>query len=137
VAFTQGFDSGGAAAGDPVKAKLITPIHDGAKVLAPSGALVTARIVRMRQFYGYVSSLSLDVALETVEAGGAAVPLIAAPDLGLHVDQKKGKGELKQRLELGTLRGLENRSVSFAFKDVTFPYLILSGLESSWVTAAR
>ncbi|HTB10615.1 MAG TPA: hypothetical protein VK752_03545 [Bryobacteraceae bacterium] len=137
LAFEQGFDTGSAAAGDPVKAKLITPIHDGAKVLAQSGAPVAARIVRMRQFYGYVSSISLDVTLETVEVGGIALPLIAAPDIGVHFEQKKGKGELKQRLELGTLRGLENRSISFVFKDVRFPYLIVSGLESNWVTAAR
>lgn len=137
VAFAQGFDTETAAAGDPVKAKLVTPIHNGSKVLAPSGAPVAARIVRMRQFYGNASSISLDVTLETVEVGGFAVRLIAVPDTGLHFDQKKGKGELQERLELGTLRGLEDRSTSFVFRDVGFPYLILSGLESNWVTAAR
>ena len=137
VAFAQGFYSGSAAAGDPVKAKLVTPIQDGSKVLAQSGAPVAARIVRMRQFYGDQSSISLDVTLETVEVGGVAVPLIAVPDPGLHFDQKKQKGDQHRRLELGTLHGLEDRSTSFVFKDVRFPYLIVSGLESNWVTAAR
>jgi hypothetical protein len=134
VAFTQGFDTGSAAAGDPVKAKLITPIQKGKKVLVPVGSKVAARIVRMRQFFGDTSDFSLEVKLETVEIGGVAVRLTAGPDTGVHFEQKKGPETLQRRVDLGTLRGLEDRSASFVFYHVQVPYLIVSGLESSWVT---
>ncbi len=137
IAFTQGFDTATNAAGDPVKAKLITPIRSGSKVLVPAGASVGARIVRMRQFYGDKTSLSLEVKLETVEAGGIAIRLSAVPDTEVRVEAKKGRGTLQRRLELGTLRGMEERSASFVFPNIPSPYLIASGLESSWITSAR
>ncbi len=133
VALTQALQTSTAAAGDPVKAKLLTPIQDGSKVLAPAGAFVAARIVRMREFYGDTSDVSLEVKLETVDVGGIAVRLTASPDTEAAVEQKKGRG-LQKRIQLGTLRGLEDRSASFVFRGVHLPYWIASGLESSWVT---
>jgi hypothetical protein len=135
VAFTQGFDTASSAAGDPVKAKLTTPLQSGSTVLVPAGANIGARVVRLRQLYGDAPSLSLEVKLETVEIGGVAMRLTAVPDTGVHVQQKKGRGNLQPRIELGTLRGLEDRSASFVFPRVHSPYLIAGGLESSWITA--
>lgn len=136
VALTQGLDTGTSAAGDPVKAKLIGPIQHGSKALVPAGAVVAARIVRMREFYGDATSISLEIKLETVEIGGTAVRLIATPDTGATFQQQKGRRNLQRRIELGTLRGLEDRSASFIFPGVSLPYLIRTGLESSWITAA-
>lgn len=136
VALTQGLDTATSAAGDPVRAKLITPIQDGPRVLAPAGAAVAARIVRMREFYGDENGISLEFKLEKVEIAGVAVRLIASPDTGATFRQKKGRGNLQTRVELGTLRGLEDRSASFVFRSVSLPYLIRTGLESSWITAA-
>ena len=136
VALTQGLDTVTAAAGDPVKAKLITPIQNGSKVLVPAGAVVAARIVRMREFYSDVNSISLEVKLETVNVNRTAVRLIATPDTGATFQQRNGRGNLQRRIELGTLRGLEDRSASFIFRSVSLPYLIRTGLESSWITAA-
>jgi hypothetical protein len=136
VALMQGLDTATSAAGDPVKARLVTPIQNGPKVLAPAGSAVMARIVRLREFFGDATSVSVEVKLETVEVGGAAVRLIATPDTGATFQQQKGRGNLQKRIELGTLRGLEDRSASFVFKSVSLPYLIRSGLESSWITAA-
>jgi hypothetical protein len=135
VAFTQGIDTETAAAGDPVKAKLITPIRSGSEVLVPTGAAVAARIVRIRQFYGSAGAVALEVKLETVDVGGVSMRLTAVPDTGSSF-QKPKRGTLRQRVELGTLRGLEDRSASFEFRNVRLPYLIGSGLESMWVTAA-
>jgi hypothetical protein len=134
VALTQGIDTSTAAAGDPVKAKLITPIQDRSKVLVPMGATVAARIVRIRQFYGSVPTVSLDLALETVKVGGVSVRLTATPDIGRRFPKKKS-GTLRRRVELGTIRSLEDRSANFVFRDARQPYLISSGLESMWVTA--
>ena len=134
VALTQGIDTATAAAGDPIKAKLITPIRDGSKVLVPMGASVAGRIVRMRQFYGSYSSVAIDIKLETVNVGGASIRLIATPDIGQSFPKTK-RAALQQRIEVRTLRSLEDRSSAFVFRNVQQPYLISSGLESMWVTA--
>jgi hypothetical protein len=135
VALTQEIDTAAAAAGDPIKAKLTTPIRDGSKVLVPMGAAVAGRIVRIRRFYGHDAALYLDIRLETVEVGGVSLRLTATPDGGRSF-QKSRTGSLQRRVELGTLRGVEDRSSSFVFRNVRQPYLIGSGLLSMWVTAA-
>jgi hypothetical protein len=134
VALSQGIDTATAAAGDPIQVKLIAPIQDRSKVLVPVGAPLAARIVRIRQFYGAESSISLEVKLETVDVGGVSMRLTAVPDTGQSF-QKTKSGTLQRRVELGTLRGMEDRSAGFVFRDVHQPYLIASGLESMWVTA--
>ncbi len=135
VALTEGIDTATSAGGDPIKAKLLTPIERGSKVLVPAGAPVTARIVRLREFYGSASAVVLDIKLETVGIGGVSVGITAIPDTGRNF-QKAKAGALRRRVELGTLRGLTDRSISFEFRNVSLPYLIGSGLESLWVTAA-
>ncbi len=135
VALTQGIDTGTAAAGDPLKARLITPIQDGPKVLVPSGAAVAARIVRVRQYYRNQAGIALDLKLETVDVGGVSMPLTAVPDIGPSFPKGKA-GSLQRRVELGTLSSLENRSANFVFRDVKEPYLVASGLESMWVTTS-
>ena len=134
VALTQGIDTATAAGGDPIKARLITPIQDRSKVLVPTGAAVAARIVRIRQFYGNISTVSLDFKLETVDVGGVSIDLTATPDNGQRFRKTKG-GTLQRRVDLGTVLSLEDRSANFVFRDVHQPYLISSGLESMWVTA--
>ena len=136
VTLTQGIDTATAAAGDPVKAKLITPIEDGSNVLVPAGAAVTARIVRIRQYYSKAPAVSLDIKLETIEVGGVLMRLTATPDTGQSF-QKSKKGALQRRVELGNLSSLEDRSTNFVFRDVQLPYLIPSDLESMWVTAGN
>jgi hypothetical protein len=118
------------------QSKLITPIQNGPKILAPAGAAVAARIVRMREFYGDENGISLEFKLEEVEIAGVAVRLTATPDTGATFRQKKGRGNLQTRVELGILRSLEGRSASFVFRSFSLPYLIRTGLESSWITAA-
>jgi hypothetical protein len=134
VALTQGIDTAGAAVGDPIQAKLIVPIEDGSKVLIPAGAAIAARIVRIRHYYGSASAVALDIKLETVDVGGVAMALTAVPDNGRGFRKGK-KGTMQQRVELGTLHGLEDRAAAFVFRDVPAHYLIASGLESKWETA--
>lgn len=133
VALTQGIDTSTAAGGDPIRAKLITPIANHSKVLVPTGAAVVARIVSIRQYYGSGGGITLDIKLETVDVAGAPVRLAATPDNGPRFPKAKG-GAPKRRVELGTLRDLEHRSAHFVFPNAQQPYLIGSGLESSWVT---
>lgn len=43
----------------------------------PAGAVIAARIVRIRHYYGSASALALDVKLETVDVAGVPVRLTA------------------------------------------------------------
>jgi hypothetical protein len=134
VALTQAIDTAAAATGDLIKGKLIAPIRDGPRVLVPAGAAIGGRIVHIRQLYGAASSVTLEFRLETVDAGGVAIPLAANPDNANSAPKAKA-GNLQQRVEPGAPRGLQDRSVEFVFRTVRQPYLIESGLESAWVTA--
>lgn len=133
VALAQAIDPADAAAGDPVKANLITPIKSESKVLVPAGASVIARIVRIRQFYGQPAALSLDIRLESVDVAGVSIPLAAAPDKGSSFP-KSQSGTLQRHVELGTLLSLQDRSVSYTFRTNRRNFRIPGGLESSWVT---
>jgi hypothetical protein len=134
VSLDQAVDTRAAAAGDPIKGKLTTPLRDGSKIIAPKGTSVAARIVRLRQFYGHNSEVLLEVKLEAVEFGGVFIPLTAKPENGGTFRQTAGA--LQSRIELGTLQQLEDRAASFEFRNVHQPYVIHSGLESAWITTA-
>jgi hypothetical protein len=134
VALTQGIDTASAAAGDSIKAKLITPIRDRRKVLIPIGAAITGRIVHIRQFYDSSPSVSFVFKLETVDVGGVSQQLTATPDTA-NSFRKAKPGTLQRRVELGALRSLEERSAALEFRNVRLPYLIGSGVESTWITA--
>jgi len=134
VALTQGIDTATSAAGDAIKGKLIAPIENRSTVLIPAGAIVTARIVGIRQFYRGMPYVSLDLKLETVDVGGVSVTLTAIPDTGQRFRKTKS-GTLQRRVELGNVFSLDERSANFVFQDVRQPFLINIGLESMWVTA--
>ena len=134
LALTQAINTATAAVGDPVKAKLITPIAISSKAAVPAGATVAARIVRIRQFYGSKPSVSLGIRLETVEVGGSAIRFNARRDVGLTVRKSKS-GALQPRVDLGVLKGLEDGAATFEFRNSHSPYVIPAGLESKWVTA--
>jgi hypothetical protein len=134
VALTQAFNTATSAGGDAVTAKLLTPIKDHDKVLVPAGAAVTARVSRLRLFYGQTPKVILEVKLESVEVAGGPIPLNATPETGSSFQNKSGI--LKRRVELGTIRNVEERSTSYEFDLSRQPYLIKSGLESMWVTAS-
>jgi hypothetical protein len=134
VALAQSIDTAAAAVGDPVKAKLASPIRDHSMALIPAGAAVAARIVRIRQFYGREPSVSLGIRIEAVETAGSFVPLTAGPDPGAPF-AKPANGALQRRVQLGVLQGMEDRAVSFAFQNVRLPYVVEGGIESNWITA--
>ena len=135
VALTQGIDTETAAAGDPVTGTLITPIRDGRKVSIPTGAAVRGRVVEIRQFYSSTSYVRFRFRLESVDVGGVWVPLVATPNNGNSVPKAESQ-RLQRRVKLGTLPASQDRSVEFVFQTDGQRYLIASGLESAWITAA-
>jgi hypothetical protein len=136
VAFTQSIDTASAAAGDPIRAKLTTAIRDdSSKILAPAGAEVTARIIKLQHFYGpsAASSVTLAVKLEAIEVGGVPQPIMATLDKSRErFAKEKGLGK---RVELGSLDSLEDPALGvFEFRDATANYVIRDRMESTWVT---
>ena len=136
VALTESIDPATAATGDPIKAKLITPIESSGKVLVPKGAAVSVRIVRIRHYYkGSEAYVAMDITVESVRVAGTPVDLHAAPEQPAGFS-KGPNGALVKRIDMGTLRVMEKHAASFVFHDARRPGKIPSGLESKWVTVA-
>jgi hypothetical protein len=79
IAIMQDIDTRTAAAGDPIRCELATPIRDGEKVVAPAGTPVAARILQLTRHYGFRNSVTLAFRLESILFGGSARTLSAHP----------------------------------------------------------
>lgn len=135
LVLTQPIDSAVAAVGDRVTAKLSKPIRDRSfRVLVREGAAVTARIVKMRQFYEATTSLTVALNLETLEVGGRPRPFAASPIAPGQRFLKNARSS-SGRIDLGFLDTLDDPAVGiFEFRGVKENYVVSSGLESNWVT---
>jgi hypothetical protein len=139
LVFTQPIDTEAAAAGDRIKAKLASAIRDAAlkMELVPEGSEVTARIVRLEHFPGPPSSVRMLVKLETVSLGGAFLPFTAGMNRAPQQAVPLGSHVLQQRIQLGSLDTLADPNIGvFDFRDVKPNFVVKSGLESNWMTAA-
>ncbi len=73
-------DSDTAWAGDPIEAILRSPMRDKKQgVLAPVGARLHGRLVRVERRYGERGGFQIGMEFESIEINGQAVPLRAAP----------------------------------------------------------
>jgi hypothetical protein len=137
LAFTEPIDTAVAAGGDPINAKLITPIRDQSSiVLVPAGSVVKGHIIEIKRLYA-VKSLTIDVKLETVDVKGISRPLKARADSEVRRVAIETGSRLSQRAELGTLGSSQDREVAvFRFRDVDPKYVVKSGVRSKWVTLA-
>jgi len=120
-------------AGRQVEGVLRTPIQDrDGTILAPRGAKVKARIVRLSQRAAIYDFFELAVRLESVEVGGVERPLRASL-----VDQMTGPvapkvrypGALPDQIALGN--GLLDNTGEFFFVQ---EHLQLKYLDAQWVT---
>jgi hypothetical protein len=125
-----------AAAGDPIQAKLASAMRSASnEVLAPAGSAIIARLVRIRQYFGGISTVSLGLKLETIQIGSATVPLTAKPNFALRSFTSRPGNRIPQ-VQLGTLSNLEDRDmVVFEFHSDRPQPVISHGLESGWVIA--
>lgn len=133
VSTTQDIKVATAAAGDSIQAKLASAIRSASNVvLAPAGSAITARLVRIRQYFGGISAVSLGLKLETIQIGSVTVPLNARPNFALR--RFTSLGNRVPRVELGTLSDLDDRDVVvFEFRSDRAQAVISHGLESGWV----
>jgi hypothetical protein len=140
LVFSEAINTGTAATGDRIKAKLASAIRNESSksILIPEGAEVTARIGGLQHYVGPPSSVTLLVKLEAVEVGGRTVPLAAAKASQVeplnHIPASRSQG-LRQRVPLGTFASLANSKLGlFEFRNVKPNFVIKSGLESTWTT---
>jgi hypothetical protein len=146
LVFTQPIDTGAAAAGDTIRAKLETPIRDKAlKILVQEGAVVTGRIVKLLHSYGVGprtkggkqhDTVEMVVKLESMEVEGAQRQFKAQADSRVPRFGIEG-GLLSMRVDMGPLdTSVEPNVATFHFDDVEPHYVVESGLESKWLTLA-
>ena len=126
VAFTQDIDSATAAAGDPIAAKLTTALRDpSSTVLAPAGAAVTGRILRIRRYWGVGPALKIEFKLETVAIGGVPHPLSAVPS---------GEVASPNAMRFGSPEIPQPGVAVLYFDTANRNYIVGRGLSSNWVT---
>jgi hypothetical protein len=129
LALTQDIDVATAAAGDPIRAQLTTPIQDhSSKVLSPSGAAVSGRIAEVRHYYPPTPSWSIVLRLETLKIGGASRPFAAVVDEMSQrlTGTRGGKGVLHWKSAPGT--------AEMVFGELKPGEAVPSGQEMKWVT---
>ena len=136
VVFLDGIDTSSAAGGDPLKARLATPIHLAGNIVLESGTNISARIVRVRQYANPAPWVEFEIKLERIDYKGAWIDLVARPDWkSIAFEVKKSKTQLTRRVDLGILSALAERSMPFVFRNVKLPFQVAGGLESHWITS--
>ena len=136
IALTQAIDTATAAAGDPIRATLSTPIEEKrAGILVPKGAAVTGRIVHIERFYGPgPPSLTLSIQLETVESDGVPQPFEARLESVVRA-RTESRGMLTPSVSLGTFGEIEDAQAGgldagvLLFEGVGKKYVVRRGLE--------
>ena len=86
---TSPIDSDTAAAGDRFTARLVSPLLDGARLLAPAGALVEGHVSKLKIYYGTAAEVVLGLSPETLEIHGRGVSIGAMPEF-----PREGRGEI-------------------------------------------
>lgn len=139
IALTHRIDQTTAAAGDKITARLTAPIADAKhQVLVPKGALVSARIVQIRRFYGLSPSLRLVLKLETVDLAGAPRPLSAQPDFRVPVTSYATSAPPRRIPTISVrLDNQDRQAAVFIFSDTNGNFVDSIGFESKWLTLSR
>jgi len=131
VALTTTIDSDTAAAGDVYAGRLAEPLQDqSGNMLAPRGTTVQGRIMRVER-YQYPSSVQFALTLETVEIGGAPLPLHVVP-------AKSGPagGALKARPTERVMLPHSPATDYLVIQHSSDRWIVPPGYRMEWVTAA-
>ena len=124
VALTQDINTGTAAAGDPISAKLTTPIRNRkSQTLVRPGAALTGRIIRLERVYRREPHLQMFIKLEEIDADGVRIPLYAR-----EYRSEGGRSVVPLRVF-----GRGNYGI-YRFKGVKPDYVIKRGFKTHWIT---
>lgn len=129
---TKPIDTETAAAGDIVNFKLRKPVRDPKtkRLLAPAGAAVQGRILGMHHYVKRPARFTIDIALESLETGGALTPLFARfkrPSTGPR------SGFTLQALAIAQARH-SPAAAPFVFMTDQPRYQVPAGHQSDWET---
>jgi hypothetical protein len=133
LALTASIDTDTAAAGDPVSAKVIKPVHrDGSNdILIPTGATVRGRITRLEHHILPTPYFLIAMTFSWLEVEGGSSPFAARFD---------GSVELAKQLGANLVvrgRGVDYWDVgAFLFPTAKSRYVLPAGYESKWMTLA-
>jgi len=124
----------GAAAGDRIKGKLAEPIVDAQKkILAPAGAAVLGRLMRVETLHGKPGETTIVLRWETLERNGVKMPFSLTPNRRIGNQAIPGTGELQRRATQFVLpRPGEEGYAAFKFSGEHL--VVQSPLRTQWIT---
>jgi len=125
---TSAIDSDKAAAGDPFTGRLVAPLRQGRTVLAPKGAVVEGRLIRVQTFHAPSKGVIIVLRPEKLEIKGSKVPLTAIPDWRPMTAQNRDK---RFAITLPLLS--EEHSALFRFAG-SERFTVPKGFRSEWRT---
>jgi len=141
--FTEPIDTATAAAGDRIRAILSATIFDfsSKRVLAPAGAEIVARIIRLEHFPVSPESVRMLVKLETINVGGTNLTFSPAMSW---VAQKPADVPLPKLApgmrsqHIASFDAMSETDVgTFYFQGAGSSFVIPGELESNWMAASR
>lgn len=123
-----------AAAGDPFAGKLVGALVDAkGKRLAPAGALVEGRLLRVESFHQPPEEAIIVLSPQTLEIGGSKVPLTVVRDWTRTVSAARARKAASIKILL-PLAGEEHAGVfEFPGQHIVIP----KGFRSDWRTVAK
>ena len=133
LSLTGAVDTGTAAAGDPVSAKVVQPVRrpGTSEVLIPSGAIVQGRITRLERHLLPQPYFLIAMSFNRLVRGEVSSPFAAKYDSNAELAHRLG-AELRSRA-----RGLEFWDVgTFLFPSSKPNFVLPAGYESKWATLA-
>ncbi len=133
IALESPIDTGKAAAGDPVSAKVIKPVRrsGSGEILIPAGAMVRGRITRMERHILPRPYFLIAISFNRLTRGDISSPFAAKYD-----GSEKLARDLGAQLHLRS-RGLEFWDVgTFLFPSNKPTFVLPAGWESKWATLA-
>jgi hypothetical protein len=140
LALLHPIDTGGAAAGDPVSAKVVKAVRtkDSKTIPIPTGAIAHGRILQMRHQYS-ASQFQISIRFDTLEINGVVSPLSVRLDRELKMETARTQNGLRNRATEFSLPppASSEKGSLFVFPDRGGPYVMPTGSESKWTTLAK
>jgi hypothetical protein len=137
LALLTPIDAATAAAGDPVSAKVLKPVHakDSKDILIPAGAIAHGRLLQLRHQHT-TSQFLISMAFDTLEVNGAVSPIAIQLEKDLKAETRNEK-EIRSRLPGVTLPVSTNEKGGLFTVPAKNGYVMPTGFESTWITLAK
>ena len=136
LALATGIDSGTAAAGDLISAKVVHAVHAAGsnEILIPAGAVAHGRILQMRHDYKS-AQFQLLIRFDSLERNGSVSPLAIRLDRDLKPAKARTSGGLATRATEFSLPPPSGDPTSWLTVPATGArYVMPTGSESKWMT---